>query len=66
MRRFAYGLLVALLSVTSVGAQDQTPAGVWLHPDKRIRVTIVPCGDQLCGRIVWFRWPNDAQGYCDA
>lgn len=28
----------------------------------RIRFEIAPCGDLLCGKLVWFRWPNDAQG----
>jgi uncharacterized protein (DUF2147 family) len=62
MRRFAYALLFVLLAATPVGAQSQTPVGIWLHANKRIRVAIAPCGDRLCGRIVWFRWPNDAQG----
>lgn len=62
MRRFAYALLFALLAAASVGAQNQTPIGVWLHANKRIRVAISSCGDRLCGRIVWFRWPNNAQG----
>ena len=62
MRRFAYALLFALLAATPVNAQSQTPVGVWLHANKRIRVAIAPCGDRLCGKIVWFRWPNDAQG----
>jgi uncharacterized protein (DUF2147 family) len=65
-RRFAhallFALLFALLAASSGGAQDQTPAGIWLHANKRIRVAITPCGDRLCGKIVWFRWPNDAQG----
>jgi uncharacterized protein (DUF2147 family) len=62
MRRFAYALLFALLGASSAAAQGQTPVGVWLHANKRIRVEIAPCGDRLCGKIVWFRWPNDAQG----
>lgn len=62
VRRIAYALLFALLAATSAGAQSQTPVGVWLHANKRIRVAIAPCGDRLCGKIVWFRWPNDAQG----
>jgi uncharacterized protein (DUF2147 family) len=56
MRRFAYALLFA----TSAAAQDQTLVGVSLHANKRIRVEIAPCGDRLCGKIVWLRWPNDA------
>lgn len=62
MSRFACALLALLFVATSTGAQSQTPVGVWLHANKRIQVAIEPCGDRLCGRIVWFRWPNDAQG----
>ena len=62
MRRFACALLLTLLAATAIGAQSQTQIGVWLHANKRIRVEIAPCGDRLCGKIVWFKWPNDAQG----
>ncbi|WP_417673480.1 DUF2147 domain-containing protein [Roseibium sp.] len=55
-------LLFSLLAETSIAAESKTPIGVWLHANKRIRVQIFPCGDRLCGKIVWFRWPNDAQG----
>lgn len=62
MFRFAYLLLAALLAATSARAQSHTPVGVWLHANERIRVEIAPCGDRLCGKLVWFRWPNDARG----
>ncbi len=55
-------LLFSLLTETLAGAENKTPAGVWLHANKRIRVQIFPCGERLCGNIVWFRWPNDAHG----
>jgi uncharacterized protein (DUF2147 family) len=50
------------LFAAAAGAQGPTPVGVWLHPNKRIQVEIAPCGDTLCGKMVWFRWPNDAAG----
>jgi uncharacterized protein (DUF2147 family) len=55
-------ILASLVTATPVGAQSPTPVGVWLHANRRIRVEIAPCGDRLCGKIVWFRWPNDARG----
>ena len=55
-------VLVGSLAGTSVGAESPTPVGIWLHPNERIQVEIAPCGDRLCGRIVWFKRPNDAQG----
>jgi len=60
--RFAYSLLTALLVAAPVAAQSPTPVGVWLHANERVQVEIASCGDRLCGKIVWFRWPNDAQG----
>ncbi len=62
MHRLVYTLLIVLLAMTSVGAQSQTPVGIWLHANKRIRVKIFPCSERLCGKIVWFRRPNDARG----
>jgi uncharacterized protein (DUF2147 family) len=50
------------LAATPVGAQTPTPVGVWLHDNKRIEIEITPCGEKLCGKLVWFKWPNDAQG----
>ncbi|MCT8970555.1 DUF2147 domain-containing protein [Microbaculum marinisediminis] len=62
MISFAYAVLIALLCTTAAGAESQTPVGTWLHANRRIQVEIYPCGNVLCGRIVWFKWPNDAQG----
>jgi uncharacterized protein (DUF2147 family) len=62
MLRFACPLLGALLAAAFASAQSPTPVGVWLHANQRIQVQIAPCGDRLCGRMVWFRWPNDAGG----
>jgi uncharacterized protein (DUF2147 family) len=63
-------LLALLLAATEVGASNQTPdggqsptpVGVWLHANKRLQIEIGPCGERLCGTLVWFQRPNDAQG----
>ncbi len=60
MGRFVFFL--ALLAATQVRAQSPTPIGVWLHANQRIEIEILPCGDRLCGKLVWFKRPNDAQG----
>ena len=62
MLRFVCFILATLVAATSVGAQNPTPAGVWLHPNKRIQIEIVRCGERLCGKMIWFRWPNNVQG----
>ncbi len=59
--RFAYLLLAVVLLVAPAAAQSPTPAGVWLDASARVEVRIAPCGEMLCGTLVWFRWPNDAQ-----
>lgn len=53
------GLILALLTAP---AQAPTPVGVWQDTNQRTRVEIAPCGDRLCGKIVWFQWPNNAKG----
>jgi len=43
-------------------AENPTPIGVWLHPDKRIEIEIAPCGERLCAKIVWLKRPNGDNG----
>jgi len=63
MLRFFCTIFVVLLATNPAAAHDPTPVGVWLDQNECIKVRIVLCGDdQLCGKIVWFRWPNDEDG----
>jgi len=62
MFRFVALPILVLLSIAPADAQGRTPVGIWLHANGRIRIEIAPCGDRLCGKLVWFKWPNDAQG----
>lgn len=64
MRRLARTLLLVSMAMSAApaAAQSPTPNGLWLHANGRIRVEITPCGDRLCGRLVWFKWPNDLAG----
>jgi uncharacterized protein (DUF2147 family) len=55
-------VLFVLSVAASTSAQSPTPVGVWLHDNSRIKVEIAPCGDELCGKLVWFKRPNDAEG----
>jgi len=47
---------------TSAMTGTKPPLGLWLLPNQRIRLEIAPCDDRLCGTLVWFKHPNDAQG----
>ncbi len=62
VRRVFWALSALVLQVLSAAAQNPTPVGVWLHPDKRIEIEIAPCGDRLCAKIVWFKRPNGDNG----
>lgn len=55
-------LLCLIVAVSPAAAQSPTPVGVWLHANQRIQIEIAPCEDRLCAKIIWFKWPNDAQG----
>ncbi len=46
----------------AANANNPTPSGIWLHDNKRIKIEIYACGDRLCAKLVWFKWPDDAQG----
>lgn len=43
-------------------ASGETPVGVWNAEGGAARVAIEPCGDELCGRVVWLRSPFDDDG----
>ena len=62
VQKLCWVLPLLLLSVLPAAAEDPTPVGVWLHPDKRIEIEIAPCGDRLCAKIVWFKRPNGNDG----
>lgn len=40
----------------------KSPEGVWMTEGGKARIRIEPCGDGLCGRIVWLPKPNNADG----
>src|SRR5262245_29160194 len=42
--------------------QAPSPAGLWFDHTGRGIVEIVPCANNLCGRIVWLQNPLDNQG----
>lgn len=62
MFRFPAIVLAVSLVAAAVRAQVTTPVGKWLHDNERIQIEIAPCGDRLCGKIVWLKRPNDTKG----
>lgn len=46
-------LLPALPAVAAEGGSTGDPVGTWLTPSATTRVRIQPCGEALCGTIVW-------------
>jgi uncharacterized protein (DUF2147 family) len=61
----AFAVLVALaLSLGQAGSASASglPVGLWLLANQRIQMEVVPCDDRLCGKLVWFKNPNDPQG----
>ncbi len=58
---FFAALMLAFAPLSAI-AQEPGPTGVWLYPNQRFAVEIVPCGEQLCGKIAWLKSPADAQG----
>jgi uncharacterized protein (DUF2147 family) len=60
-------VLAALLSSTLPALGQTTLAGVageWWTPGFGARVRLEPCGDAICGRIVWL-WDEAPQGIAD-
>ena len=51
----AFGFIAALFANVPAIAGDATPLGLWQRDSGSSRVRIAPCGDRLCGTIVWVR-----------
>jgi uncharacterized protein (DUF2147 family) len=62
LSRSAAALTVVGVCATPLWAA--TPVGLWHAEGGAARVAIEPCGDALCGRVVWLRSPLDEDG-CD-
>ena len=45
----------ALVLAASAVAAAQSPVGTWYTQDRSAKVRIAPCGQKLCGQIVWAR-----------
>ena len=52
--------LILLLAVP--GPAASSIEGQWLTDEGKARIRIEPCGDNLCGVVVWLGQPNGADG----
>jgi uncharacterized protein (DUF2147 family) len=60
----AIALVLPLLPIVATAQTQEPPAvaGVWLDDTGEGAIEIAPCGDRICGRIVWLRAPLDKAG----
>ena len=60
--RSVCGAVAALAAVASGAIAQNPPAadvtGVWIDHTGQGAVEIAPCGDRVCGRVVWLKNPN--------
>ena len=63
MRKMLVAVLLAMLASAAPGETvDTTPNGLWRNPRNSVAVRTGPCGDHLCGWVVW----ADAEARADA
>lgn len=55
-------LALAALTVMPASSFAADPIGVWIDDKGRGAIEIKPCGDQLCGHVVWVKNANDKRG----
>lgn len=60
-RLTAFAALLCLAAAPSMAA-DAGPTGLWLDQSGRGGIDIQPCGDKLCGNLVWLKEPLNAEG----
>jgi uncharacterized protein (DUF2147 family) len=54
--------LAALVLAASPAMAADEPLGVWVNDTGRGAIEIKPCGDKLCGHVVWVKDTADVQG----
>lgn len=61
-RQFKAILTGFVATVFFAGVGNADPTGVWLTPAGNSHIEIRPCGEKLCGKLVWFTEPRNADG----
>jgi uncharacterized protein (DUF2147 family) len=64
MKRLVMQVLLSLvlLSPAALYAGVDDILGVWLNQEKDAKIEIVKCGEKYCGKIVWMKIPDYAEG----
>lgn len=60
----AFAALGGLLAAAPWAHAGADPTGVWLNDTGRGAIEIAPCGDSLCGHVVWVKDGADAAKGC--
>ncbi len=55
-------LALAALTFMPASSFAADPTGIWLDDRGRGAIEIKPCGDQLCGHVVWVKSASDKRG----
>jgi uncharacterized protein (DUF2147 family) len=55
-------MLLVGVALPGQAAPPEPAAGIWIDDKGDGAIEIGPCGDKLCGRIVWLKSPNDKNG----
>ena len=62
MRKVLVLTALVVLAPIPATANAAEPVGFWSAGEGRSQIEIAPCGDVLCGKIVWLSEPNDKKG----
>ena len=59
-RVFCVATAIAIAVALVIPANAADPTGTWLIQDGTAKVSISPCGETICGNVVWLSQPIDA------
>jgi uncharacterized protein (DUF2147 family) len=62
MRKVLVLTALVVLAPLAATAKATDPVGFWSAGEGRSQIEIAPCGNELCGKIVWLSEPNDKKG----
>jgi uncharacterized protein (DUF2147 family) len=58
MKVFFLCAAILLITASSYGSGSPEVIGLWKTAGNSSKVEIFPCGDKLCGKVVWMKNPN--------